>query len=351
MSQIELVDVSVQFKQKETTVSAVENVSLTIQKGAVYGIVGLSGAGKSTLVRTINLLQRPTSGDIIIDGKNIMELSKEALRKQRQNIGMIFQHFNLISNKTIAQNLAFALKASRYPKEKRSARVRELLEVVGLQDKAEAYPSNLSGGQKQRVGIARALANQPDILLCDEATSALDVETTEEILIILKEINEKYGITILFITHEMDVAKKLFHRIAVMDKGEIVEEGPAFDVFSKPEAEMTKKLVNRSLSLDVPKELLRNLEEGQLINIHFQGNGAFSPTISKISKELDVYFSIIHGKVDYIDGKALGVLLVHITGTPSEIEKSIHFLEKEVFRLERVPLDDRVSEVTEIEFR
>lgn len=351
MSHIELIDVSVQFKQKEEKITAVNNVSLTIEKGDIYGIVGLSGAGKSTLVRTINLLQEPTSGQVLIDGQDILTLSKESLRKKRQNIGMIFQHFNLIANKTIAQNLAFALKASRYPREKRKDRVRDLLSIVGLEDKADAYPSNLSGGQKQRVGIARALANQPDILLCDEATSALDVETTEEILVILKDINERFGITILFITHEMDVAKKLFHRIAVMDKGEIVEEGPTFDVFSNPKAVMTKKLVHRSLSLEVPKELVRNLDSGQLVNIHYQGFDAFSPIISTISKELDVYFSIIHGKVDYIDGKALGVLLVHITGAPGEIERSIHLLREDVFMLELIAKDEHISEVTEFELR
>jgi D-methionine transport system ATP-binding protein len=336
MSHIELVDVTVRFKNKDTETAAVDTVSLAVEQGDIYGIVGLSGAGKSTLVRTINLLQEPESGQVIIDGQDIATLSKKALRKKRQNIGMIFQHFNLISSKTVAQNLEFALKASKFPKKQRKERVKELLTIVGLKDKADSYPVKLSGGQKQRVGIARALANQPEILLCDEATSALDVETTDEILTILKEINETYGITILFITHEMDVAKKLFHRVAVMDNGKIVEEGSTFDVFSNPRSDMGKKLVSRSLSLELPKDLLSRLQEGQLVTIHYQGEGAFSPIISTVSKELNVYFSIIHGKVDYIDGKALGVLLVHITGEAEEIENSIRMLEADVFKLERV---------------
>lgn len=351
MSHIELVDVTVRFKNKDTETAAVDTVSLAVEQGDIYGIVGLSGAGKSTLVRTINLLQELESGQIIIDGQDIATLSKKALRKKRQNIGMIFQHFNLISSKTVAQNIEFALKASRVPKNQRKERVKELLSIVGLKDKADSYPVKLSGGQKQRVGIARALANQPEILLCDEATSALDVETTDEILTILKEINETYGITILFITHEMDVAKKLFHRVAVMDNGKIVEEGSTFEVFSNPRSDMGKKLVSRSLSLELPKDLLSRLQEGQLVTIHYQGKGAFSPIISTISKELNVYFSIIHGKVDYIDGKALGVLLVHITGEPEEIENSIRMLEADVFKLERVEKEESLTEVTEYEHR
>lgn len=343
MNHIKLEEVSVEFQTKTETVQAVKKVSLQIEKGDIYGIVGLSGAGKSTLVRTLNLLQRPTSGQIMIDGSEITQLSEEELRKQRQNIGMIFQHFNLISNKTIAQNVNFTLKASRYPKVKRAARIRELLKTVGLEDKADVYPANLSGGQKQRVGIARALANQPDILLCDEATSALDVETTEEIVQLLKRINQMFGITIVFITHEMDVAKKLFRHIAVMDDGHIVEKGETFNVFAEPQADMTKKLVKRSLALDVPDELLMDLQEGTLVNVHYQGSETVSPTISTISKKLDVYISIIHGKVDYINGKALGVLLVYITGKPSEVEESIQLLERDVHLLERLetPADMR----------
>lgn len=346
MAHIEIQDVSVQFRTKERTVDAVKHVSLSIERGDIYGIVGLSGAGKSTLVRTLNLLQRPTSGHILIEGEEITALNATQLRKQRQRIGMIFQHFNLIGNKTIAQNLTFALKASNYSKEKREVRVKELLETVGLADKAQAYPANLSGGQKQRVGIARALANQPDILLCDEATSALDVETTDEIVQLLKKINKELGITIVFITHEMDVAKKLFHHIAVMDNGEVVEKGPVYDVFSQPQADMTQKLVNRTLALDVPEELLEELTEGELVNVHYTGNGALTPTISNLSKEHDVSINIIHGKIDYINGKPLGTLLIYLTGAPSEIKKSITQLEKEVFLLERIHTKEELTEVT-----
>lgn len=346
MSHIELVDVSVQFETKNTIVDAVKDVSLKIERGDLYGIVGLSGAGKSTLLRTFNLLQKPSSGQVFIDGNDITQLSKKQLREQRQHIGMIFQHFNLIANKTIAQNLAFALKASHFPKAKRSNRVKELLKTVGLSDKAHVYPSHLSGGQKQRVGIARALANQPEILLCDEATSALDVETTEEIVQLLKKINKEFGITIVFITHEMDVAKKLFHHIAVMDNGEIVEKGATFDIFSDPKARMTKKLVNRSLALDIPEELFASLTEGELVTIHYQGSGTVNPIISTLSKNFDVFISIIHGKVDYIDGKALGILLVFITGNPNEVEASIEVLKEKVFLLERLLSKEEFAEVT-----
>ena len=211
---IELKNIDVTFKNGSHEFKAVDNVSLKINKGEIFGIVGPSGAGKSTLVRVINLLQRPTNGEVIIEGSDITKFNRKQLRKTRLNIGMIFQHFNLISGSTIAENIAFSLYANDYPKNKIKDRVKELLEIVHLPEKADAYPANLSGGQKQRVAIARALANNPDILLCDEATSALDIENTEEIVELLKEINEKTHITIVFITHEMDVAKKLFDRIA-----------------------------------------------------------------------------------------------------------------------------------------
>lgn len=347
MTHIELQKVSVQFQTREGKVDAVKEVSLSIDKGDIYGIVGLSGAGKSTLVRTLNLLQHPTSGKVLIDDKDITKLSTNQLRKQRQRIGMIFQHFNLIGNKTIAQNLIFALKASNYPKDKRHARVSELLETVGLGDKADAYPANLSGGQKQRVGIARALANQPDILLCDEATSALDVETTGEIVQLLKEINKELEITIVFITHEMEVAKKLFHHMAVMENGEVVENGPVYEIFAKPQARMTQKLVNRTLALDVPEELLDDLTDGELVNVHYTGTGALNPIISTLSKKYNVLINIIHGKIDYIDGKALGILFIYITGDAEEVKQSIEELENEVFLLERIQTKEELAEVTQ----
>ena len=258
---IELKNIGVTFQQNKQDFQAVKNVNLTIEEGEIFGIVGPSGAGKSTLVRVINLLQPPTAGQVLIEGNEITSLKRKELCKVRLDIGMIFQHFNLISGSTIAENVAFALHANHYPKEKIQGRVKELLEMVHLPEKADSYPANLSGGQKQRVAIARALANDPKILLCDEATSALDLENTEEIVSLLKEINEKYHITIVFITHEMEVAKKLFDRIAFMENGEIKEVRDIYSAFAEPREEITKSLVERVLNVGVPDEVKLSEEE------------------------------------------------------------------------------------------
>lgn len=249
MSVIELNDVSVTFHEGGRTVEAVKHVSLNVEKGEIFGIVGFSGAGKSTLVRTINLLERPTDGNVSIDGTDITGLKGTNLRELRKKIGFIFQGFNLITNVTVGKNIEFALKAGGYPKAQWSNRVHELLELVGLESKIDSYPSSLSGGQKQRVSIARALANKPEILLCDEATSALDLETTEGILALLQRINRELGITIVFITHQLDVAKQIFDRVAVMENGVVVEQGNTFDVFSTPKHPTTKALVERYLGI------------------------------------------------------------------------------------------------------
>lgn len=242
---IELNHISVTFREGGRTVEAVKDVTMHVREGEIFGIVGFSGAGKSTLVRTINLLERPTEGQVIIDGHDVTDLKGGALRELRKKIGFIFQGFNLIDNVTVGRNVEFALKAGGWPKKGRRARVEELLDIVGLAEKADSYPSSLSGGQKQRVSIARALANSPRILLCDEATSALDLETTEEILTLLKRINTELGITIVFITHQFDVAKAIFDDVAVMEQGVIVEQGTTFDVFSSPHHPTTQALVER----------------------------------------------------------------------------------------------------------
>ena len=244
MSVIELNDVSVTFHEGGRTVEAVKHVNISVEKGEIFGIVGFSGAGKSTLVRTINLLERPTGGHVVIDGSDITALKGGQLRDLRKKIGFIFQGFNLITNVTVGKNIEFALKAGGYPKAQWSARIRELLALVGLENKIDSYPSSLSGGQKQRVSIARALANKPEILLCDEATSALDLETTEGILALLQRINRELGITIVFITHQLDVAKQIFDRVAVMENGVVVEQGNTFDVFSTPKHPTTKRWWN-----------------------------------------------------------------------------------------------------------
>ena len=241
---IELKNISVTFQQKKQEIQAVQDVSLTIDKGDIYGIVGYSGAGKSTLVRVINLLQRPTAGTVIINKENILTFSKKELRQQRKKIGMIFQHFNLMSAKTVWENVALPLKVSNYNKADIDQRVNEVLALVGLADKSGYYPSQLSGGQKQRVGIARALVHHPEILLCDEATSALDPESTATILALLKKINQELGLTIVLITHEMQVIREICDQVVVIDQGEIVEAGQVWSVFSRPEQQITQELLN-----------------------------------------------------------------------------------------------------------
>ncbi|NSB30247.1 methionine ABC transporter ATP-binding protein [Clostridium saccharoperbutylacetonicum] len=333
---IVLKDVNVEFKLKGNLVRAVNNVNLTINKGEVFGIVGLSGAGKSTLVRVINLLQKPSSGQVFINGKDITKLNRTELRKTRLKIGMIFQHFNLIGGKTIYENIEFVLKANNYAKEKRRDRIYELLELVNLKDKADVYPSNLSGGQKQRVGIARAIANNPEILLCDEATSALDLENTEEILKLLKNIKDKTGITIVFITHEMEVAKKLFNRVAVMSNGEIVEVHDIYSIFSDPKHEVTKSLISRNFNLDLPKEIIKSINEGEIIKVYYKGDNSLKPIISEAAKNFDVDISIIHGKIDYINGRPIGILIVNITGNKDEIAKAKIYIKENVIKTERI---------------
>ena len=330
MHKIELKQITVQFNQKHRQTTAVDDVSLSVKEGEIYGIVGLSGAGKSTLVRTMNLLQVPTRGQIFIDGQVVTNFRGSQLSQLRKKIGMIFQHFNLIQNKTIGQNILFALEAGDYPKEKCQERVIELLSLVDLGDKINDYPRRLSGGQKQRVGIARALANQPEILLCDEATSALDVETTEEIVALLEKINRELGLTIVFITHQMEVAKRLFHRIAVMEQGKIVEENDTFSIFGQPQHAFTKKLVGRHMNLVLPPEIFNQFSTGERLELTYLGERAIDPVISNVSREYPVSISIIHGKIEYIHGKAIGRLIIHIDGEKSDIAAAIRKITTQV---------------------
>ncbi|OLR60224.1 methionine ABC transporter ATP-binding protein [Anaerostipes sp. 494a] len=330
---IELKNIDVTFQQNKHDFKAVKDVSLTIEKGEIFGIVGPSGAGKSTLVRVINLLQQPSKGQVFIEGKEITNLNRKELRKVRLNIGMIFQHFNLISGSTIAENVAFSLYANNYPKDKIPERVKELLEMVHLPEKANAYPANLSGGQKQRVAIARALANNPEILLCDEATSALDLENTEEIVDLLKEINEKTKITIVFITHEMEVAKKLFDRIAFMEQGELKEVTDIYSAFTEPKSSIAKSLVERVLNVNVP-EALSISDNETLIRLSYTGDDSYDPVISMASKNYDITVDIINGKVDYIHDKPFGVLIVILRGSGKERKKALEYIQKNVYRLE-----------------
>lgn len=296
---------------------AVEAVSLRIAAGEIFGIVGTSGAGKSTLLRTLNALQRPSEGRVNINGVTISDLEGVTLRQARQRIGMIFQHFNLMHTRTVAQNVAFSLKAAGWERSKIAPRVAEILALVGLSDKANRYPVQLSGGQKQRVGIARAIANHPDVLLCDEPTSALDLETSATILALLKEINAQMGITIVLITHEMNVIKTICDRVAVMSAGKVVEEGEVFDIFAHPQHPFTQQLVSHTLNLTLPARLHEHLP-GQLLKVLFIGDSAEQPVLSDAAVKFGVAVNILHGKIEYIGERALGILVVQLTAENSQ---------------------------------
>ncbi|WP_288549278.1 methionine ABC transporter ATP-binding protein [uncultured Bifidobacterium sp.] len=331
MSVIELNDVSVTFHEAGRTVEAVKHVSLNVEKGEIFGIVGFSGAGKSTLVRTINLLERPTDGSVSIDGTDITGLKGAELRELRKKIGFIFQGFNLIANVTVGKNIEFALKAGGYPESQWSDRVHELLRLVGLESKIDSYPSSLSGGQKQRVSIARALANKPEILLCDEATSALDLETTEGILALLQRINRELGITIVFITHQLDVAKQIFDRVAVMENGVVVEQGNTFDVFSAPKHPTTKALVERYLGIQVPPQLVPSLPDGTIVELRYKGDAALEPLISRVAQEYGVSIDVLHANVEYFGSQAIGILIVLVSGAEQRLPQALDDLKTHVF--------------------
>lgn len=324
---IELKNVTVNFKKKKEIIKAVDNVSLQISKGDIFGIVGGSGAGKSTLLRTINGLQKPTSGEVIVAGQDITNLSRKELREVRKNIGIIFQHFNLISRKTVGENIEFALKIQKVPENKRNARVKELLNLVGLEDKENVYPRELSGGQKQRVGIARAIASNPKVLLCDEATSALDVQTAKEIVEILKEINKNLGITIVFITHQLEVAKELFKNIAVIDSGKIVENNSSYEIFANPSDNLTKKLVNKRIN--IPSKIVNSIG-GSIVTLIYKGEDSLDPVISTINERYKISTNILHGNIEYIQDKPIGVLVISINGKKQDVENAIDYLESTI---------------------
>lgn len=322
---LEFRNVSKVYSVKKKEVVGVDNVSLTINSGDIFGIVGYSGAGKSSLLRCINLLERPTSGEILINGKDLTKLSRNELRLARLKIGMIFQHFYLISQKTVGENIAFALKAASMPANAIPARVDELLEMVGLAEKRDVYPAQLSGGQKQRVGIARALANNPAMLLCDEATSALDPKTTVSILRLLKEINKKLGITIVLITHEMDVVKEICNRMAVMQDGKVIEEGDVYDIFASPQKILTQEFISSVVSFDIPKTILKDVR-GQIVKILFKGNVAGEGVISDTMQRFEVKGNFLHGTIEYIQERPLGIFLMELQGEDSELAKAIAYM-------------------------
>ena len=303
-----------------------DKASLSIRAGEIFGIVGASGAGKSSLLRTINLLERPSAGRVWLDGKDITDLRGPALRRERQKTGMIFQHFNLMHTRTVFDNVAFALRVAGKSAADIAARVPEILDLVGLNDKRRAYPSQLSGGQKQRVGIARAIANHPAVLLCDEPTSALDLETAAAILDLLKEINRRLGITIVLISHEMSVIKTICGQVAVMDSGQVVEQGDVYDIFAQPEHPFTRQLVDRTFNLALPKRLTENLQ-GTLLKILFLGERAEHPLLSEAALRFGVSVNILHGKIEYINNRALGLLVALLGELEQRTTQAAHFTE------------------------
>ncbi|MFT8704273.1 methionine ABC transporter ATP-binding protein [Bifidobacterium aquikefiricola] len=324
---IELSDIVVKFAQKGHVVTAVNHVSLAVDDGSIYGIVGFSGAGKSTLVRVMNLLQRPTEGSVIVNGTDLKALSQRALRKERRNIGMIFQHFNLMESRTIFDNVDFPLKGSGIAKSERRRRIEKLLDLVGILEKKDAYPYQLSGGQKQRVAIARALATDPKILLCDEATSALDPKTTIAVLQLLKEINERLGITIVIITHEMQVVKEICDHVAVMEDGKIIERGEVADIFSNPEQALTQDFIRTASHIDQAETTILEHAAGEPVyELRFSGNRASEPILIDIYKRFGLTANILYANIEYLQNKPLGTMLVTFDSSEQldEVERHLH---------------------------
>lgn len=314
-------------------VHAVNDVSLTINDGDIFGIIGFSGAGKSTLVRCINLLERPTSGTVEVDGKDLTKLSEKELRESRKKIGMIFQHFNLFPSRTIFGNVEFPLQGSGLSKEEIAAKVRNLLELVGISEKENAYPSQLSGGQKQRVAIARALANDPDILLCDEATSALDPQTTKAILDLLKDLNKKLGITIVVITHEMAVVKEICNKVAVMEKGRVVEEGDVFSIFANPQEALTQNFIKTTSNLRKIEDLVNegspvvDLKPGELIvRLSYIEKNISEPLISAMTYKFNVILNIIFANIEIIQDAPIGGTVAIMSGKSEDIDAALDYL-------------------------
>ncbi|KAF1041427.1 MAG: Methionine import ATP-binding protein MetN [Herbaspirillum frisingense] len=323
--------------QRFGNVEAVRNVELSIRKGEIFGIIGRSGAGKSTLVRTLNLLNRPTSGRIVLDGQDLTTLSSAQLREARRSIGMIFQHFNLLSSRTVYDNIALPLELAGKSKAEIAKKVEPLLELVGLTALRDRYPAQISGGQKQRVGIARALANDPKVLLSDEATSALDPETTRSILELLRKINKELGLTIVLITHQMEVIKDICDRVAVMEAGQVIEQGEVLEVFRQPRHEVTRALIGDVIAHELPKGVLARLRErlakaeagsgtDHLFRFAFTGSGVDQPHLSEAVRRFNLDFNILHGQIDEIQGQAFGSLAILANGTQDNINNAMQYL-------------------------
>lgn len=330
---IELLNVTKSFKTKNKTIQALADVSLAVEKGEIFGVIGTSGAGKSTLIRCVNLLEKPNDGKVIVDNIELTKLSDSQLTLERRKIAMIFQHFNLLSSRTVFDNIAFPLELEGKSKSEIEEKVTSLMDLVGLNDKAKDYPANLSGGQKQRVAIARALANDPKVLLCDEATSALDPATTKSILKLLKSINQKLNLTILLITHEMEVIKTICDKVAVIDHGKLVEQGNIEQVFTNPQQEITKGFIQSSLNVELPLvyqnslNIIDNGNSNPLVKFMLTGSNDQSFVISNLFEKFQVKAKVISAQLEYVGHLSFGVLLVELQG--ENINEALAYLENE----------------------
>ncbi|GEK32767.1 methionine ABC transporter ATP-binding protein [Kurthia sibirica] len=334
---IELKNIKKTFKSNKKLITAVDGVSISVKEGEIHGVIGYSGAGKSTLIRCVNLLEAPTEGEVLINGENLLELSSEELRKVRGGIGMIFQHFNLLQTVTVYDNIAIPLKLSGVAKKDLKVRVEKYLEIVGLSDRAANYPSQLSGGQKQRVAIARALSLEPKILLSDEATSALDPETTDSILDLLLKINRELGITILLITHEMNVIQKICDEVYVMENGQVVEQGPTLELFAKPEHPTTRKFLNTISQRQLSDTLIETLNvSGAVTRLTFVGQSTGKPALAEISKRFAVTPNILAANIIELKNGIVGNITVHLEGDAIALKKALNYLRDVGIRIEQL---------------
>jgi D-methionine transport system ATP-binding protein len=337
---IQIKNVNKVFNQGDKVINALSDINLNIKQGRIFGVIGSSGAGKSTLIRCVNLLERPTGGSVIVDGVDLTQLSKQQLTQTRRKIGMIFQHFNLLSSRTVFNNVALPLELAGMTKSKIKSKVEGLLSLVGLDDKRDIYPANLSGGQKQRVAIARALASDPKVLLCDEATSALDPATTISILELLRKINKELNLTILLITHEMAVVKGICEEVAIIGDGKLVESGSVGDIFAHPKTELAREFIRSTLDLTIPADYQQRLHGSRvensfpLIRLEFTGASVDTPVISHVAREFNIDISILSSNMDYVGGVKFGLMLAEFIGPEAPSEKAIQYLKEQKIECE-----------------
>ncbi|CAM2931848.1 methionine ABC transporter ATP-binding protein MetN [Vibrio ordalii] len=337
---IQINQVNKVFFQGNKEIQALKEINLHIKQGTIFGVIGSSGAGKSTLIRCVNMLEAPTTGSIVVDGVDLTQLSKSELSQARRNIGMIFQHFNLLSSRTVFGNIALPLELAGVEKNSIEKKVSELLQLVGLTDKRETYPANLSGGQKQRVAIARALASDPKVLLCDEATSALDPATTQSILELLKEINRTLNITILLITHEMDVVKSICHEVAIIGDGELVEKGTVGEIFAHPKTALAHQFIRSTLDLSIPEDYQTRLQATRvkdsypLVRLEFTGATVDAPLMTQIARKFNIDVSILSSDLDYAGGVKFGMMVAELFGNESDDNAALEFLRENNVKVE-----------------